>query len=213
MRNAHNMGMNDSSQKKKLKLQNKNSDIRGKMPLKLDFNTKSMSNVTILTTKPSKKKISVQSKLSNNIPKAPQSKRNQLSGTFCQATYQERPKLSSRNNVITYSNIYNSYDEVKNVAVNQENSEVASNASKKFSYNWVMKPTSSQAADKTTKNYRSMTSLMSRPSAARNLSLHKERNTLGPELTKRDQTSGMRKNIFQQIQNLTRRDSNSKLKN
>jgi hypothetical protein len=82
MRNAHNLGMNDSSQKKKLKLQSKNADIRGKMPLKLDFNTKSMSNVTILTTKPSKKKISVQSKLSNNIPKAPQSKRNQLSGTF-----------------------------------------------------------------------------------------------------------------------------------
>jgi response regulator of citrate/malate metabolism len=98
------------------------------------------------------------------------------------------------------------------VVVNQENSEINENASKKHAYNWMMKPTSAHVVNKTSKNYRSMTSLMSRPSAARNLSLHKERHTLGPDSTKGDQTSGMRKNVFQQIQNLTKRDSNSKLK-
>ena len=122
-------------------------------------------------------------------------------------------KLSSRNNIITYSNIYSTYDEAKHGAATQENSEITSNVSKRHSYNWVMKPTSAHVVNNATKNYRSMTSLMSRPSAARKLSLHKERHTLGPDSSKREQTSGMRKNVFQQIQNLTRRDSTSKLKN
>ena len=69
---------------KRFKPSGKNDDKQYKMPLKLDFNTRSSSNVSILTTKPSKKKISVQSKLSNNIPRAPQTKRNDhLVSTFC----------------------------------------------------------------------------------------------------------------------------------
>ena len=69
---------------KKFKASSKNGEGLYKMPLKLDFNSRSSSNVSVLTTKPSKKKISVQSKLSNNIPKVPQTKRNEhLVSTFC----------------------------------------------------------------------------------------------------------------------------------
>lgn len=83
IRNAQQVGMSVSSQKKRLKLHCKNQEMKYKMPLKLDFNNKMMSGVTTLSSKPSEGKISVQSKLANNIPRAPQTKRNmQLGGTF-----------------------------------------------------------------------------------------------------------------------------------
>lgn len=54
MRNAQNLGMNDSSQKKRYRINSKKHEDKYKMPLKLDFNAKALSNATILTTKPSK---------------------------------------------------------------------------------------------------------------------------------------------------------------
>lgn len=199
IRAASQLGMSGSSHKKKLKVC-KNVDPKGMMPLKLDFNTRSMSNVQILTTKPTQKKISVQSKLSNNIPRVPPTKRGSvLGGTFCKANYDERPKISSRNNIVTYSGIYSTHDSVKhNISAQEPNTakEVGG-----------LRPS---------KNFRSMTSLMNKP-AIRKLSIQKQRYNFGCNETsigaKRDPSeSSDRHNIFQQIQNLSRRDS-SRLKN
>lgn len=147
VRGAQQCGMSESSQKKRLKVNCKNVEGQYKMPLKLDFNTKSMSNV---------------------IPKAPQTKRNgQLGATFCQANYQERPKLSSRNNVITYSGIYNTMDNTKHNFSQHESTTDKENITKpnKFSYKWMAKNIAAGAGVvlKQNKNFRSMTSLMNKP--------------------------------------------------
>lgn len=222
VRGAQQYGMSDSSQKKRLKVNCKNIEGQYKMPLKLDFNNRSMSNVTILTTKPSKKKITVQS----NIPRAPQTKRNsQLGGTFCQGNYEERPKLSSRNNVITYSGIYNTMDNTKHNLSHHENSTDKENMAKpnKFSYNWVAKNLAAGAGvvPKQNKNFRSMTSLMNKPSGPRKFSLTKQNRYAFGEgdsasfMSKQDsQEPTARSNIFQQIHNLSRgREVSTRFKN
>jgi len=222
IRGVKQFGISDSSQKKRLKLRSKNPDDKGKLPLKLDFNMKSMSNVTIMTTKPINKKISVQSKLSNNIPKAPSAKRNQLSGTFCQSNYQEQPRLSSRNNAATYSGIHKAMDEGKHNNSHYEVMKPKENLIHKGMYNWVVKPVTSNSENKVNKNYRSMTSLINRPGTTRNFSSQRSRYSQKPSnpndsssfVSKHEiQPSNIRKNVFQQIQNLTRRDSTTKVKN
>lgn len=88
---------------KRFKPSNKNAEGQYKMPLKLDFNSRSSSNVSILTTKPGKKKISVQSKLSNNIPKAPQTKRsNHLVSTFYETSANNKLQVRTISKLIIY---------------------------------------------------------------------------------------------------------------
>ncbi|CAI2386831.1 unnamed protein product [Moneuplotes crassus] len=239
LRRAVQTGMSGSSNKKKLKIRYKNKDAVEKMPLKLDFNTKSITNLT------------KQSKFSNRIPKAPQTKRNsQIGGTFYKANYDQKPKLSSRNNMPSYSGMYSTLDNGKHHISQQEDkreylltkaqdssscqrfsnqydlgntSKDSSCGIRKIGYNWAINNVPSWKKDKS-KNYSSMSSLMNRPSEARKQSFQKPKpkftlsNSSSFMLTKENPTtdkaqlakrSKLHKNIFHQIGTFPRSSSSS----
>ena len=127
-----------------------------------------------------------------------------MSGTFCKANYDQRPKLSSRNNLAAYSGIYSTLDNAKHHTSQQENvqedllmkrKDSAPSDSKfecqyglnlrmkdnppplsKVGHNWAINQPPNWVSTKS-KNYRSMTSLMNRPSVGRKFSLQKNKNT------------------------------------
>ncbi|CAI2386749.1 unnamed protein product [Moneuplotes crassus] len=191
LRRATQIGMSGSSNKKKLKIRYKNKDIADKMTLKLDFNSKSITTF--------KRK----NKLSNKIPKAPQTKRNsESSGTFYKANYEKRQKLSSRNNLAAYSGIYSTLDTAKHHISQHEarrenllskgkdssscqkisnqfgigfKGKETTSALRKIGHNWGINNIPSWKLDKN-KNYSSMTSLMNKPAGVRKFSFQNNKN-------------------------------------
>lgn len=112
-------------------------------------------------------------KQSNRIPKAPQPKRiPQLSGTFCKASYEERPKLSSRNSTISskLSGVKHNFSHHETGRY-KDNTSALERPGTYFALNQVK----SNGIQKGGKNYRSMTSLMNKPAVGRKFSLQKAR--------------------------------------
>lgn len=121
----------------------------------------------------------MQAKLSNNIPRAPQTKRTgQMYGTFCKADYVTKKRLSSRNIQTSYAGIYKTLDNTKptltqNEAESNLNVENVS-AFNKVGMNWAIKNRQSDTL-KDSKNYRSMTSLMTGPTVAKKFHIKKNK--------------------------------------